>query len=236
MGLMSLIFPPRCAFCGRVIAKGQPLCEDCQECVPRIPESACRICGVEKGRCVCGKRHYPCTRRVAPFYYEGVARHGVLRFKKQGRFGGYRTLAAFVARRVKESYEDVVFDEVVCVPDSRRSIGERGFRQTALLGKEVAELLGLPFRANRLYRLYEGRPQKGMSRADRIGNVAGVFDVTCPEDVEGKRFLLIDDVITTGATVNECAKMLRIFGAAYVYVAAVCINKPPAHLKKKKKT
>lgn len=234
MKLLSWFFPNRCPFCGRVIGRVQRYCEVCGNKLPVVPDNVCRICGVEKGRCVCRKRRYPCTRRIAPFYYEGVARSGILRFKKQGRFGGYRQLATFLAEHIAVCYDGVTFDELVCVPASGKTKKKRGYSQTLLLAREVSRLTGIPLNQDRLCQLFENRPQKGMSRADRIGNVAGVFDVRNPETVAGKGFLLIDDVITTGATVNECAKMLRIFGATYVYAAAVCVGKPPKDREKKK--
>ena len=227
MGLLNdLLYPPRCAFCGKLVSKGNDFCPSCEKEVPRIPADACRICGVEKKLCVCRKRSFPCQRRIAPFYYEGEAKHGILRFKKYGHFGGYRTMARLVAEKAAEEYADVPFDAVVCVPPSKRMKKERGYSQTVLLAKEIARQLELPFEKKQLVQLYESAPQKGMSRVNRIGNVAGVYDVRDPDTVKGKNYLLIDDVITTGATVNECAKMLRIFGANRVYAAAVCAGKP----------
>lgn len=234
MKVTELLFPKRCPFCGTVIGRKDITCDDCGGDLPVVPDNVCRICGVEKGLCACHKRSYPCARRVAPFYYEGPAKRGVLRFKKMGRFGGYRALARFTAQRVKAMYSDVTFDCVVCVPAGKRALKKRRFDQTKLLAREVARLLDLPFDGKLLTRLYDGLPQKGMSRTGRIGNVAGVFDLKDHAAASGKRFLLVDDVITTGATVNECAKMLRIFGATAVYAAAVCVGKPPPEPEKKK--
>ena len=233
MKLLSLFFPNRCPFCGTVIHRKQVFCEDCPGRLSRVPDRRCRICGVEKSLCVCRKRSYPCTRRIAPFYYEGVAKQGVLRFKKQGRFGGYRTLASLMAEHIRTEYADVVFDAVVSVPAHRKSQRKRGFVPTVLLAKETARQLGLPY-DSMLVKILDNPPQKGMSRAERVGNVAGVFDLRKENAAEGKRLLLIDDVITTGATVNECAKILRIFGASYVYAASVCVNRPPKKQEKKK--
>ena len=222
----SFLFPARCPFCGTLLSKAAEFCEKCAGDLSRIPAGACRTCGVEKGLCDCGKRKFFVRRRIAPFYYEGAAKTGILRFKKEAHFGGFRTLASLTAAKIREEYADVAFDLVVCVPSSDGFSRERDFNPSALLGKEIARLLKLPFDRRFLVKVFDTKPQKGMSRTDRIGNVAGVFGLRKPKRAEGKTILLIDDVITTGATVNECAKMLRIFGAKAVYAAAVCVAKP----------
>lgn len=220
-----MLFPSRCAFCGAVISHKESICAECLTSLPLIPSEVCRICGIEKGLCDCRKRSFACTRRTAPFYYEGAAKRGILRFKKRAKFGGYRALAALLAKRVKEEYTDISFDAVVSVPPSKRSKRERGFDPAALLAEEAARLLSLPYEKNLLIKIYENKPQKGMGQVARIGNVVGVYDLKNPDAVK-KNYLLVDDVITTGATVNECAKILRIFGAERVYAAAVCLDKP----------
>lgn len=225
MGFFDVLFPPRCPFCSSVIpSSSKGICDDCLSSLPFVgSKHVCRICGVDIDCCECHKRSFPCTRRTAPLYYDGLAKRGVIRFKKYGRFGGVETLARLVADRVLSEYSDVRFDLIVCVPSSKTSLRERGYNQTDLLAKHISRFLGIPVNCGALIRLYDNGPQKGMSKVARKGNVAGVFDVADPKSVCGKSVLLIDDVITTGATLNECAKMLRIFGATRVYGAAVCI-------------
>lgn len=138
-----------------------------------------------------------------------------------------------MADQVKKDYNDVIFDYAVGIPSTKHSMRERGYNQTVLLGKRVAKLLDIPFKKNILVRVFETKPQKGMSRLDRIGNVAGAYDVTKPELVEHRSILIIDDVFTTGATVNECAKMLKIFGARRVYGASICVGVRRDKIKKK---
>lgn len=234
MSLLDIIFPPRCPFCGKTVnKKSGGICDECKTSLPYIPEDKCRICSVEKKYCECKKRSYPCSRRTAPFYYEDLARRGVVRFKKYRHFGGLDTLAKLVAEQVKKDYSDVLFDYAVGIPSTKHSLRERGYNQTVLLGKRVAKLLDIPFRDDILVRVFETKPQKGMSRTERIGNVAGAYDVSDPQLVEHKSILIIDDVFTTGATANECAKMLKIFGARRVYGASICVGVRRNKIKKK---
>ena len=106
---------------------------------------------------------------------------------------------------------------------TERSIGKRGYNQSRLLAEELARRLELPL-IEALSKRYETPPQKALDLRARSGNVLGVFDVIEPR-VKGQTLLLVDDLVTTGATVNECAKMLKIYGARQVMAVALTIKK-----------
>ena len=225
MSLLRLFYPLKCPFCGNILTKQDGLvCPECDGDLPYIKDPVCRICGVGKEFCTCRKRAYPCMRRTAPLYYDGLAKRAIVRLKKYSKFGGLDVMASMTAKRIKHEYADVVFDMIVPIPSKKSDHRDRYFNQTVLLAKRVSKLLLLPCRTDVLIKLYKNAPQKGMSRSDRIGNVAGVYDVKKPDEIRNKNILLIDDVITTGATVNECAKMLKIFGAHSICAAALCIS------------
>ena len=225
MSLLRLLYPLKCPFCGNILTKKDGLsCPACSDKLPFIKDPVCRICGVGKEFCTCRKRAYPCMRRTAPLYYDGLARRAIVRLKKYSKFGGLDVMSSMTAERIKREYADLCFDMIVPIPSKKSDHRDRDFNQTVLLAKRLSRLLSVPYRSDVLIKLYENAPQKGMSKVARIGNVAGVYDVKKPDRVKDKTVLLIDDVITTGATVNECAKMLRIFGARTVCAAAVCIS------------
>ncbi len=117
--------------------------------------------------------------------------------------------AEALAREVKN-----LPDLVVPMPLARRRLAERGFNQSVLLGRDVARRVGRPFEAQGLLRVRETAPQAGLTRAERLKNVKGAF--ACERDVNGRRIALVDDVMTTGATLSEAARALKKRGAARV--------------------
>jgi ComF family protein len=109
------------------------------------------------------------------------------------------------------------FDVVIPVPLHKQRLKERGFNQSLLLAREVARVFGLEVDYRSLKRIRPTRPQVDLKPDERKKNVKGAFDVKSPERVRGRRVLLVDDVFTTGATVSECARVLKKAGAE-VYV------------------
>lgn len=217
--LLSILFPERCAACGEVIHPGEGMCPACFEALPRVGVPICPFCGVEAAFCRCGKRRHHFERVVAPFYYDGTAERGMLRMKASGD----RAVAAFfaeeMAETVRQYYDDIAFDGVVFVPSGRIALRERGYNPGRLVAEELARNLGLPVRPL-LCKIVENRQQKSLTASERSGNVLGVFDLADERAAAGKSFLLADDIVTTGATLDECAKMLKIYGAEAVYAVA----------------
>ena len=125
-----------------------------------------------------------------------------------------------MAALAKQIYGNNAFDFIACIPLTKKGKRERGYNQSELIAKEIAKQLCLPFYSTILVKLFDNRPQHKLPAAERTGNVAGVFECTEPELAEGKKILLIDDIKTTGATLNECAKILLLNGAQEV--ACLC--------------
>ncbi len=223
-----LLFPARCAACGALLGREEGFCADCAADLPEIAGERCPVCGRGKGACFCRRQARFYARSVAPFYFDGPMRNAIYRIKTSGKFGGLTTLAERAAQTVRQEYGQVRFDLVCCTPMTRRELRRRGFNQAALLACRVAKRLRVPFSERALRKLFDTRPQKSLSATLRRGNVAGVFAVRRPAQVRGKTILLFDDVISTGATLDECAKMLRLAGAKTVYAAGVCLAKKHA--------
>lgn len=221
--IAAIFFPERCAYCGQVMPPCRPACDCCLPRLPRIREPVCRMCGREKDSCTCGghRRHY--ERCVAPFYYEGIARTAVLRFK-EGAVRAALPLAEEMAVVVKREYPRVAFDRIVPVPMTTKAQKRRGFNQSDLLARELAGLLGVP-REEMLDKVMETAPQKGLSALERSGNLLGAFDLHSGAHPEGKTLLLVDDIATTGATLDECAKMLKIYGADEIYTVVATASR-----------
>ena len=212
--LKRIFFPHHCFLCGEVIYPRQRVCSDCVHHRPYIYPPICDRCGRSKDDCHCGKRHRTFARCVSPFYHKGVAAQGIYSLKKRGYSDTVDGFADEMAELVRREYGGIPFDVVTAVPLHKREWRERGFNQAERLGQAVAKRLNLPYETM-LKKIAVTAPQKELKAVQRSGNLLGVFDVCA--DVSGKTVLLVDDVITTGATLDECAKMLKIFGAVEVY-------------------
>ena len=157
--------------------------------------------------------------------YEGTLRALVQRFK----YDGFRPLAKPLGRfllHAAERLSEQSFDLAVPVPLHRKRQRQRGFNQAELLAAEVARLRKIPLSVKDCVRVRDTPPQTGLRAAERRRNVAGAFDVPQPERVRGRRVLLIDDVLTTGATASACAEAIRKAGAKGVWVATLARANP----------
>lgn len=215
--LVCALFPQRCAFCGRIIRAGLRVCPECEKSLPYIGNGTCRVCGRERRYCRCEKEKYAFERCVAPFYYEGVAKKGIMRFK----FGGRREVAAvfakYAAQRARSEYEGTSFSFVTAVPLSKTEKHRRGYDQAEDFGRALARELGLQYRCA-LCKPRDIKPQRTCTAPERRKNVIGAFyayDVP-----KSAAVLLADDVVTTGATLSECALALKKAGAGTVCCVA----------------
>ncbi len=223
--LIYSLMPKRCAYCGGVISENMLMCQSCEKTVSRIKGEICIKCGRAKTECSCRKSEMYFDGLVAPFYFEGVVRKGVHRFKFRKSPDNAKAYGYEMSETVKKRYHDISFDFITEVPVSKKRIRERGYNQCSLLGKELSERLDIEHKTDVFVKLYETDNQHGLPYYLRKGNLMGVFDVSDPECVKDKTILLCDDISTSGETLNECAKMLWLYGAKEVYCIAVALTK-----------
>lgn len=223
--LVSALFPDRCAYCGVPIASGSLSCKKCMDSLPRIKGEICPKCGREKENCSCKKAEMYFERLAAPFYFSGVVRTGIHAFKFRKSPDNYRAYSSETAKTVRERFGGVNFDYITEVPMTAKSTKDRGYNQCALLAKGIAEELGIEYKAGILKKIYETEKQHGLSYYLRKGNLTGVFDVADAESVKDKTVLLCDDISTTGETLNECSKMLWLYGAKEIYCVTTALTK-----------
>lgn len=221
-----VFYPRRCALCGRVVAPETEICARCAAAVHRVPLPVCPHCGCGKRDCVCEKHRSRFAAAFAsPFYYTGVVCEGIRRLKFHAEPDVAEVLGREMARFARRAYAGVRFDLVTFVPMTQRELRERRYNQSELLARAAAQELLLAC-APTLEKLYETDRQRVLDRRRRSGNVFGVFEVTDPQAIRGKRILLCDDLRTTGATLTECAKMLRIRGAREVLCLTAAVGYP----------
>jgi ComF family protein len=229
--LAELLWPSRCVACGAKIpvadsdAPASLFCKLCGESLLPIVSPRCPRCALAfEGRGpdhLCGEclAEAPAFQEaVALFQYGEAAADAVMRLK----YGQMPHLAAPLGKALLHGVRQLSpADFVVPVPLHRKRLIHRGFNQSALLARPVARALGLPLKGNIVCRTRETVPQTGLSRDERKKNLLGAFEIRRQRSIAGKRILLIDDVITTGATVRELSRVLVRAGAESVRVAAV---------------
>jgi ComF family protein len=152
------------------------------------------------------------------FPFEGALRDALHGFKYEQRFDLVRF---FVSQLEVEARAMGVFDIVIPVPLHSKRLKERGFNQASLIARPLARKMECAYDVNMLKRTKEVGPQVGRELKDRLKAVKGIFEVTDQKKIKGKSVLLIDDVLTTGATANECARVLKKGGASLVNILTI---------------
>lgn len=225
--VFDMIFPPVCVLCGDLAAGPDTgVCARCDAALPRIHPPYCRICGApfESGlasrACLdCMSDPPPFALARAPLRYEGEARRAILAFKFRLGVHRARGFADLLASVVSMGVAWSDYDVAAPVPLHPRRLRERGYNPPLLIARRLLRQTPIALRPELMLRVRDTPPQRGLSRAGRRDNVRGAFAVR--EGVAGLRVLLIDDVLTTGATAAECARVLLRGGAARVGVATL---------------
>lgn len=222
--IANIIFTKRCPFCGEVILPQNGCCKSCFESLPVIEGKVCSKCGVPITECVCSKDVRTYDGMCAPFYYREEVADAIQRYKFHDEKAICEFFANSMAERIKCCFSDKTFHMIVPVPLYRNKLRERGYNQSMLLAKEIGRILNIPV-CDVISKDFDTSPQHFTVASKREGNVAGVFSVRDPESVRGKTILLCDDIKTTGYTLNECTKMLKLWGAEKVYCVCAAITR-----------
>jgi competence protein ComFC len=220
--LFSLVYPRRCPFCGCAIEHNERVCKSCLGKLPFVTGEVCRRCGRGRGFCRCASLNFEFERCVSPFYYEGLVRRGIVNFKFYARQSSASAFAFYTAKIVRREYAGEHFDFISCVPLTRAERKKRGFNQSEIFARALAKELSLPYR-EALAKPKDVLPQRTLSARQRWGNISGAFRALSA--LHGESILLADDVITTGATLCDCARALKSAGAGEVCCAAIaCVR------------
>lgn len=206
--LLTLLFPPKCILCKELLQQETDLCHRCRVDTPMAVKSKIKFSFV--------------ARWTAVWYYKDNVRGSLLRFKFSNKRSYAQAYGRFMAMKLQtEEMDD--FDVLTWVPVGFFRRLKRGYDQDALIAKAAAAELGLSA-VQTLKKIKNTPPQSGIpDAAKRRANVLNAYRVTDPDAIRGKRILLIDDIITTGATVSECARVLLTAGAKEVNCAAVAV-------------
>ncbi len=220
--ILNIFLPPVCPLCeADVRAASSPFCGAChgEICSMLVKSPLCTVCGstfasgASKGhacgKCLAGPAHFAWARSV--FTYDGAVKEAIHRFKYSGQAILGPPLGRML-RHIPEPFPKAP-DVMMPVPLHGRRLRQRGFNQSLLLAREASGIFGVPLNYTNLRRTRFTEQQANLSAEERKRNVAGAFVLESPGDVRGRRVALIDDVYTTGATIKECAKILKKAGA-----------------------
>ena len=205
--LLNLLFPEKCILCTKVLGKEElDLCHHCRSHV--------QPCGKPKEK-------LPFLDSwAALWYYEGNVRRSLLRYKFHGRQSYAESYGRLLAMKLLQE-ELAEFDLITYVPISPQRRRKRGFDQVQLLAEAVSLQLSVPC-VRTLQKVRHNQPQSGIvGHAQRRANVLGVYRVTDGTQLCGRKILLLDDIVTTGATAGEAARVLLTAGAAQVHLAVI---------------
>ena len=229
VAVLDLLYPPHCAICLCKTRAGEHLCAACRKDAPVLRAPLCSICsasfsGQIDGSFVCPNcraRRFRFTCAVARYQSRGVVRELVHRFKYNGKVYLRHVLGDWLAETLDDPrLQSPSCDRIVPVPLHPTRQRERGFNQALILAEGLARRSGIPL-ADCIKRTRYTTTQTIFDREARMENLRGAFQMRQSVDVRNLHLLLIDDVLTTGSTVDECARVLRDAGAASVRVATV---------------
>ncbi len=224
---LGYLLPPACPLCGGAFSQlaAEPFCPRCMACITPLPQAQCSCCALPFvcsstlsshlcGRCIQNRPAYAVTYAAA--LYQGQLRSAISRFKFQQCPNLDRPLAGLLVKCLPEQLD---VDLLVPVPLHPARLRERTYNQALLLARELGRARCLPTAHDVLSKCRSTTPQQSLSAAQRRDNLRGAFVLN--RDVTGKKILLVDDVMTTGVTVDLCGQVLVAGGAARVDVAVV---------------
>lgn len=225
--ILDLIAPPKCAVCDIKVEKINTICSNCWGGLVFIGNPKCDICSntfpVEQFDKVC----YDCQtispafdKVVSSVVYNDLTEKLIFGLKYNDRIDYSEIISEFIKNALVQ--ENCLIDVLIPVPLHKNKLKKRGFNQATLISKKLMKKLGTPLKYDILLKTKDNISQSGLDREDRFKNVTGVYTVNSDHKnaLKGKNICLIDDVITTGATVNECAKLLKKAGAKSVICAS----------------
>ena len=226
--LVDMIFPRRCPVCDSPLWPGKYICEECRKSLKLLRGPVCFKCGKKLSDsdgeyCTdCLKRRHLFERGRALYEYEGV-RKPIYRFKYSGRreyakFFGDR-LAEYLGKEIKEWK----IDGIIPVPIHRKRRAKRGYNQSLELAKVLSEKLNIPLYENKVIRAVNTVPMKELGANERQINLKNAF-IVHKDDVKLECVLIVDDIYTTGSTIDAMAKVLKAAGTRKVYFVALAVG------------
>ena len=230
MGVLDILYPPRCPVCHGIVRGKDGICPPCRKRLHYINEPKCKKCGKELEKeeqeyCRdCQRYIHAFDRGEAVFAYDQLMRRSISMFKYHNRREYARVYAKEMQKHCAKFLEMCAPEVILPVPVHKRKRRQRGFNQAELVAKELGKLLKIPVDTGYLYRVESTVPQKELTRQQRKVNLRKAFAIR----ETGKyyeRILLIDDIYTTGATIDAISEILRENQSKFIFFLTICVGR-----------
>ncbi len=196
--ILNLIYPPSCGICGKIDSNF--LCIKCQKQL----EKNAKFEIVQNTN-----TNYYFQQHLYIFEYQGIIRKAIIDYKFNEKSYFYKTIVNFLLKNKKFFSILKSYDTIIPVPISKKRRKERGYNQSELIAKEIAKNLGIEYNTDCLFKVKNIVEQSKLNKEERQKNIQGVYELHKQNRLQNKKILLIDDIYTTGSTVNECCKILK---------------------------
>ncbi len=227
--IINSIFPKTCPVCDKVIAHDEYICRKCVPKIHYIGEPKCKKCGKQLSNkeieyCNdCSKKKHFYNNGLAVFLYDDIISKSIYRFKYHNR----RTYAQFYGKAIADNNGSQIkqwgAQVIVPIPIHEKKLIKRGYNQAELIARELGRNIGIKVDEKILVRVINTKPQKEMNKADRKKNLENAFKIAT-NVVEYKKVILVDDIYTTGSTIDECTLALKAAGVEQVYFVSLSIG------------
>lgn len=213
-GIVSIIYPNHCIACNELLAVSKKwLCEKCTPEFEINEHRKCKICGriiYHNGNCrTCNSSKLYFDKGHSVYEYKDAVRSGIMNYKYKGLYSYGKYFGKIMADYIIDCViDDMKFDYITAVPLHRKRLSGRGYNQSEIMAKIVAKNIGVEYKTL-LERLVNTRALNNLGGEERRKELKGAFSLKKGVSVEGKNILIIDDVFTTGTTINECCKVLK---------------------------
>lgn len=228
--LLSVFYPPRCPVCDGITEYGRRVCPDCESKLTEVCEPVCKKCGkpLEDERAEfcydCSRTSHAFDAGKAVFVYRAGIRESLYRFKYQNRREYARYYAEQTARKYGAWIRRMGVEAIVPIPLHARRFRERGYNQAELYARHLGRLLGIPVERKLLTRVKYTVPQKNLNDVSRKKNLKKAFKCS-GNIVQFNKMLLVDDIYTTGSTMDAAAETLRNMGVQSIFFVCISIGR-----------
>lgn len=233
--ILHILFPARCPICDKVLFtslffEAEFVCPSCRKLPEYVEEPVCKKCGkqLEEERreycCDCNRQVRHFIQGKALWLYQDPVKHSIYRFKYQNRREYARYYGSEIVRVYGGWIQRCRIDGIVPIPLHKNRKRQRGYNQAELLAREISIKLNIPLYPEFLIRSKNTSAQKALNEVERKNNLKRAFK-TEKNKVQLRHILLVDDIYTTGSTMNEAALELKRAGVEYVYCISICIGK-----------
>lgn len=231
--ILKVFYPPRCVVCHKILSHNgeEKLCDTCRRNIRRVTEPRCKRCSkpishMEKELCDdCQSRSFSVERGFALYPYDKYMKKAVINFKYKGELSGGEYFSGKLVQHYGRWIKKISPDVIIPVPVHKKRLRFRGFNQAGYMAEQIGRQLGIAVDGDYLVRNGDTKPQKSLDVKARIENLQKGFAIRGNTHKRYEKVLLVDDIYTTGATLEACGKVLKKAGTDSIYFLCLCIGR-----------